>query len=260
MAFFKRGKKSKLARVARKGVRKVGQAIKGRYYGKGGLNVARIASDVAMVKKLMNVEKKRWILNQSNVPIGQVAGNLSGYYQTDLTPFPVSGSGYNQRDGSSLKMVSYHMQMQFISQSAAIGRTNYKIYIIETLASTFNPASAMLDNTFVSGSIVDYNSQINPDYFGRYKIIQTKRVSIEPDSATGQTAYRTVSMGKKHQVHIRFSLDTATVTNKRLYMLILADSGNCSTSTASTLTGIPQTAINTGATLSFNYTAYYVDN
>lgn len=255
MAFKKFVKKA-----VKKARRKVGQAITKRYYGNKRLNIGQIAKDVAVVKKLMNVEKKRWILSVSNVAVGQVLGNLSGYYQTDLTPFPASGSGYNQRDGSSLKVVSYHMQMQFITQSAAVGRTNYRIMIIETLAGTFNPVSAYLDNTFVSGSIVDYNSQINPDQFGRYKIIQSKRVSIEPDSVTGQTAYRTMSLGKKHQVYIRFSLDTTTVTNKRLYMLILADNGNASTTTASTLTGIPSTAINTGATVSFNWTAYYVDN
>lgn len=259
MAVYKRAR-----RMIRKGVRKAGQyagkAIKSRYYPNKKLNVGQIVRDVAMVKKLMNVEKKRWILSASNQPVGQVLGNLSGYYQTDLTPFCTSGVGYNQRTGSSLKVVSYHMQMQFISQSAAVGRTNFKILIMETLAGSFNPVAAYLDNTFVSGSIVDYNSQINPDQYGRYKIIQSKRVSIEPDSSTGQVAYRTASMGKKHQVHIRFQLDTATVTNKRIYMLILADSGNASTTTASTLTGIPQTAINTGATVSYNWTAYYVDN
>ena len=80
----------------RKGVKKtaqkVGKAVKGRYFkGKGYTKprYSNIVSDVMLLKKMVNAEKKRLPGNWSGV-VGQVSGATgSGHLLLDVTPNPV---------------------------------------------------------------------------------------------------------------------------------------------------------------------------
>lgn len=261
MAFKKFVKKA-----VKKVKRKVGQAVTKRYYGNKKLNVGQIVKDVAMVKRLMNVEKKRFNLQSSANPVGQVFGNIDGWYCVDITPAMAEGVGYAQRTGASIKMTGYHLTAQFVQQSGSLGRQNFKIFIYQVMGTPLAvgtiPTTLWNPNLFVGTGtqIVDYNSQLNPDQFGKFKLLQYKHVSIAPDSISGQTAFRTFSMGKKLNHHVRFNKDTTTVVNGQIIMVVLADSGNSSTSTVSSITNIPQTAVLTGATFNWNVNTYYVDN
>lgn len=266
MGVYKRaGKKSFIARIARKGMRKAGQAIKKRYVSGGRVNVNQVVRDVAVVKRMLNAEKKMLSLNVNGILIGQVVGNISGYYTQDITPAPANGTAGSEKTGRSIKMCSYHCQMQLIQQSSAIGRQNYKIMIFKTLGLPVNSSQFVSDyfanNGFIGGaSIIDYNSNVNPDSYGRYKKIFEKRVTLEPDSVSGQTGFKTIQFGGKFNHHVRFSGSTTTVNNGQLWMIVLADSGNCSPTVSSTLTNIPQTGTNTGATINYQMFRYYYDN
>lgn len=268
MGVYKRtGKKSFVARIAKKGMRKAGQAIKKRYYGGGKVNISKVMSDVALVKRMLNAEKKALSINLQGQVFGQTLGNAAGFHSNDITPIPIQGSGSAQRNGSSIKICSWHMTAQVIQQSAATQAVNYKMYIYK-IAGDPEPSPGTFvneqwnTNNFVGGGgqIVDYNSQLQQNRFAEAKLVYFKTFKIQPDNLTGQTGFKTINIGGKFQHHIRYDGDTNTVTQGQLIMVILADSGNCSPVTASTLSNIPVQAVNTGCTLNYHLRWYYYDN
>lgn len=275
MGVFKRVARSKAVYVARKGLRKAGQAIKGRYYNKRtGVRLNNVVKDVMMIKKLVNVEKKRLTLAYSN-NVGQYANLLNSYNILDVTPVPSQGDGYNARNGASIKCVSFHMDVQMIHQGSTTQPVNGKMMLILNKGQpcytgadlqTFY-GNMLVANPFVQGyagvsgatGIYDLNSSMNPDFYGRFKIIQTTRFRIQPDQISGQAIYKTIKIGKKYQHHIRFDKNSNTVLNGQLLLITLLDSGNAGGVT-STLTGVPVTQSSTGLTQNINLVHYYVDN
>lgn len=264
MANYKR-KKSGFKRFVKKAVRKVGQAAKKRYVKGNKVNLSQVVSDVALVKRMLNAEKKSIQSVVLGTAFGQVSANASGFYSADVTPIPSQGVGFQQRNGQSIKICSWHMTAQVIQQSAASSAINFKMFIYkimgdpETSASTF-VTEQFQTNAFVGGggSIVDYNSMINPNRFSEAKLVYFKNFRIAPDNFSNQTGFRTISCGGKINHHIRYDGDTNTVTQGQLIMVILADSGNIGA--VSTLSNVPITAINTGCALNYNLKWYYYDN
>lgn len=273
MGVYKRGGfrnfRNKVARIAKKGMRKAGQAIKSRYYGGNKLNVAQIASDVAMLQRMVNVEKKRISVPQTTgVHVGQVNGNASTAVCLDITPTPVEGAGYSNRNGASVKLTSWHLQIQLTQQSASQHPMKVKFMVFHVkgapiTASTF-PSLYYNANPFIGGAqVVDLNSSTNSDNYSKFSLVRSKTVTLAPDPLSGTTMIKTFSLGMKYGKngrHLRFDGDNNTITSGQLLLVALADSGNRSTTTASTLTGIPVSAINTGAFFYHELKAYYVDN
>lgn len=261
-----------VGRSVRKAARKVrGAAIK-RYFGKGYKpKISQIARDVNKLRMLVNAEKKRLASFTSQVAIGQLNANGNGYYVADITPNPSLGTGYNERNGNSIKWLSSHWQIQ-ISQQANCGNPlNGRIMIIQvkgqpiTLGSSVAGTDgfvnkAFLPNAFITGgTIYDYNSQVNPDFYAEYKVIRTKRFSIPVDAQSGNLMFKTFSMGLKHRnCHIRWNSSGAL--QHQYLMVVLVDTGNCGT-TASTITGgVMNTQLASGVLMASTQTHYYTDN
>ncbi len=265
----KRSVKKTVQKAVKHATRRAGQLITDRYYGNKQINVAQIASDVAMLQKLINVEKKRYE-KVSSTPqlIGQVNANISGALCIDLTPTPSEGITYSSRNGASIKMTSWYAKFQITQQSATQHPMRIKLMFFHVKESVIAPATFLLSyfnyNSFVGGgnTIIDYNSDVNPDNFKKYTLIRTHNLTLQPDPLASTTMLKTFSVGMKYKkgIHVRFDGDTNTVTNGQLLMVVLCDSGNLSTSTASTLSNIPLTAASTGASMLYDYRAYYVDN
>lgn len=268
MGVYKRGFKKAVAKIARKGMRKAGQAIKKRYYGKGKFNVAKLMNDVAMVKRMVNAEKKATSININNQVFGQVLGNSAGYHSNDITPVPSQGIGSAQRNGNSIKICSWHMTAQIIQQASSTQAVNYKMYMFRIKGEPLtSPATFVTEhwnsNNFVGGggSIVDYNSQLNPAEYNNAQLLYFKTFRIQPDQISNQTGFRTINIGGKLQHHVRYLSDGSnTISQGQIYLVILADSGNCSPVTASTLSNIPVSAVNTGCTINYHLRWYYYDN
>lgn len=267
-------KKPSVFRRLRKGVRRAGQmagtALKKRYYPNNKLQVNKIVRDVATLKRMINAEKKVSSINLDAQVFGQVLANSAGYHSNDITPVPSQGSGYNQRNGNSIKICSWHMTAQVIQQSSASQAVNYKMYIFSIKGDPVSSPATFVGehwntNNFVklagvNGQIVDYNSQLNPVRYNDAKLVYFKSFRIAPDATTGQVGFRTLNIGGKFQHHVRYDNDSNTVTSGQLVMVILADSGNCSTSTLSTLSNIPTGTTNTGCNLNYHLRWYYYDN
>lgn len=239
--------------------------------GRGRANRMKLYNEVQQLKKAINAEKKRIDdTATSNTAIGQVITNAPGYYVNDITPIPSTGSGYSQRSGSSIKLSASHFIFQLTSQSALVSpmKVVIELYLIKgtPYGSPVDFVNAAFEATpFVGGaSIIDYNSQYDPDKFGTYQKLISKKIFFNPVNYSGQKLIRTIHFGIKYNKgqghHIRYSDDTTTIINGQLLLLIRSDSGNAHSSTPSSLTGIPVTAVNTGFTINWDINHYYYDN
>lgn len=255
----------------RKIAKNVVDAAKRRYTTKKGLNISQIASDVALVKSMVNAEKKRFQTTLAGQLVSQVSGNNNGYFAVDLTPQVAQGTGLGQRTGSSIKLHASHFSMQFYHQPNTAGPMKLCMYLIhpkvpQTSVSTFIN-SIFNANPFVlnagTPAIVDYNSDFNPDYKGQYTILRKKTFTVPMDTYSGVSVIKTIKFGHKwaKNHHVRYTADGNTViATGQVLLLILADSGNQSSGTASTLTNVPVAGTLTGMTYDANIYHYFYDN
>lgn len=253
--------------------KRVGRVLKKRYFSGKGYNKPKLNQmykDIQAVKSVLNTEKRRVENSIGGQALGQCNVNNNGFYSWDATPVVTEGVAYNQRIGSSLKLCSSHFSFQFIQMSACVTPIKGEIWMVlhkgaPTLTPGTYPVQIFNPNVFITGaSIVDLNSNLDPDYFGRYKIIRRKKFSISADSFSTQPIIKTLKLGIKYfgkkGHHVRFNDDGTTVTDGQLVMFVLLDGGNSSTTTNSTLGNITQAAFNTGLFMNASWTHYYYDN
>lgn len=246
--------------------------VKKRYTTKqGSPKITKLIKDVAYLGSMINAEKKRVITPYSSTFLGQVSGNTQGYYTADLTPSVNEGVGYQNRTGSSIKLHSMCLTGLVSAQANQDQKVRFKWMIFQVkgapqVARTFTDNVLQL-NPFVGsgGSIRDYNSDLNPDYFGTYRIIRKGRFTITPAQYSTAPLQQTpikilhkFNRGKGH--HIRYSADTNTVLDGQIIFMVLPDCGNCDPVTASTLGNVVNTAAATGDNIVFQTQIYYYDN
>lgn len=261
----KYGFRKRVGRVVRRVVRKGVKYAKKRYVNKkGNLRLNRLVKDVAMVKKLINVEKKRYTQTYTYDFLGQVNGAGGGAYIADLTPLIAQGTGASQRTGNSVKMTGMYLQGQLIQQQSAIDSNivSVEVWFHKTKEVTMSLSSTgneIYNNSPFSNQI-DMISRRNQDYFSDYVCIRKKRVVVRADtySATNILRNATFGMGLKLNRHLRWN-DAGTLINGQLFLLVRCQSGNGSSTTASTA-NIPHQGINTGLKFSLDQITYYVDN
>lgn len=261
----KYGFRKRVGRVVRRVARKGVKYAKKRYVSKKGkFRLGRLVKDVAMVKKLINVEKKRYTQTYTYDFLGQVNGAGGGAYITDLTPLIAQGTGASQRTGNSVKMTGMYLQGQLIQQSGALDSNVVSVEVWfhktrEVAMSLSSTGNEIYNNSPFSNQI-DMVSRRNQDYFSDYVCIRKKRVIVRADtySATNILRNATFGMGLKLNRHLRWN-DAGTLVNGQLFLLVRCQSGNGSSTTASTA-NIPHQGTNTGLKLSLDQITYYVDN
>lgn len=269
----------KIVKRLRKGVRKAGRYAyrktglknpikKGRISStrlyKNASQIARIGAEVAVLRGMMNAEKKRLTVGVNNTLVGQVNGNSSGMYTYDITPYPSQGVTAETRNGASIKWTSAYLQMQFIHMSATQSKINGRIYIVKskdvintsTLQQNFFSPSPFITST----SIYDYNSSREQDYFKDFVVLKSRKFSVKCDQISGQTVQTCVKMPLKFGHHVKFNDNTNTLTSGQVFLIVVCDSGNIATATSSTVGNISVTAPNTGLNLCWSIINYFVDN
>jgi len=245
--------------------------ITGNRYGRGAKQiltkgVPQLTKDVLMMKKMLNAEKKRVGYATSNTTFGQLNFNSSAYIATDITPIPSQGLTASTRNGASIKLNSAFLKFQVYHQSSTTQPVRFRIIIAKTrgipepnMATFFQQCWA--PNLFLSNTIYDYNSQPNPDYFRAYKIIRSKSVTIPADQISGVNMIKDISIPIKFKNHhVRFNADTTTVSSGQLVMWVVADCGNISSGSASTVTPIAVAGTSTGLIMNTSFMWYYYDN
>lgn len=247
------------------------KAVKKRYTTKkGGYRIGQITKDIAYLKGVLNPEKKNYTLNNtSNQAVGCFNGNASGHYCIDISPTPTQGSTETTRNGNSIKLHSSYLQLQVRQQSAAIQPIKFKVVILAfkgipySSASTY-PTVFLNPNPFLNGfNVYDFNSTVEQSFLPNSRIVYEKTFYLAPNNISTQTMIKDVKIPLRYRNHhIKYLSDGSTsVTHGALYMMILADNGNCSSSTATTgQTNAVYTAINTGMLVNYNIIHYYYDN
>lgn len=260
----------------KRGIRKASSAVKQRYFkGKGFKNpqLQTMGKDIMYLKSVLNPEKKTFQITNTLIPVGQTIGNSNGFYAFDCTPLPAQGTTSVTRNGNSIKLHSSYLRFQ-VSQQAAVTnpiRIRIRMDLVKGTPQAVGtwPSTVLEANPFISGgTIYDYNSNNNADYFGTYKTIFQRQYLIKQDSISGGNSITDIKIplkyfrGKGH--HVRFAADgSVSVSDGQLIVFITADNGNASAAVpVTTLFGVPigASAVSTGVTVSWNIIHYFFDN
>lgn len=254
---YKKYQKGGIRKVARYGAKKVY-----RRYAKGG--VSQVVKDVAMLKAMVNVEKK-YLDNTYSDSVGQVLGNLTGVVYKDITPIPVQNVAFNGRTGQSIKLVSASLNIILNNQSAQrVGqRVRFEIYQVKGDPKTLTGINNELYDVNPLTSIVDYMSNRNPNNYGDFRKICTRRVYYPPEQHSGAGAaarQRTLKINLKLNHHLRFDKNSLTLVSGQIFIFAVTETGNSSPAVASTLPNIANAAVSTGIDYDISSRFYYVDN
>ncbi len=260
----------------RKAAKRVKRAAKRRYF-KGGKyrkpNIVTMAKDISMLRGMLNSEKKQYTVSSSSYwyKVGQVDANASGHFIVGFTPNIPQGTTSQERIGKQVKLTSFHIDLQLYAQSAAISGNKF-IFEIWDIAGqapgslTDFMGDVFTSNPFVTGqssSIYDNTANRQVSNFKNYRCAYRKTLYLQADDISTQTAVRNYQLGKKYGKNghmVTWEPTGQTVTSGYQVMTIRADSGNTSTSTDSTISGIPINGINTGSWLKYQVSHYYIDN
>lgn len=108
------GHKSPYRRVY--GSRNAGQAIgtTWRMASREAPRAAKMAMEIAKIKRSLNVEKKHFDTTIGDKTLGQVNVNVEGTHVIDITPNIAQGTDGNQRNGNSCKLTGFALKYQLI--------------------------------------------------------------------------------------------------------------------------------------------------
>ena len=238
-----------------------------------GLNYGQMASDVLMLKKMVNAEKKYHNYTAGQVyGLGQVNGaTLSGALCYDITPLITQGNGPDGRNGTSVKLCSGLYQFQITQQSATYfdAKVVIDFWINKGQPITTADAQTQLFDTSQFSGVIDTNSPRNINRFADFQRIRSVTRTIKQDQvniADLQTITFDVPLnfnrGKGHHIRLVNSISGTPVNdilNGQMFMTMRCSAGNTNASTTSTR-DVPYTAINTGQNVRFAYKTWFYDN
>lgn len=205
--------------------------------------------------------------------LGQVDAQADGFIAADTTPNPAQGIGIDQRIGAEVTLTGLRYDFQIRQMSANIGNAKISIELFKVPAQVWSSAATFTNTIFeanpfirtsggANAGVIDFNSNFDPNYFGQWKLIRRKVITLKGDSLANQVNIKTFPFGIKFKKGLKIKWNDNGVTPQyhQLILVIRADTGNMSTTTASTNTGIANTAVNTGFVVNYSHKTYYIDN
>lgn len=262
--FVKRAYNSKAGKAVRKYTGNRYGRTKGQLVSKG---IPQLYKDVLMLKKMVNAEKKFVTIGPLTRDVGQVYNNTdAGYFQWDITPTPSQGTGQQYRTGSSIKLHSSQIRMQFRQQTNTHDTVKYTIYIAKVVGNPYASLTSATMNEFllpdlISG-VTDTNSLRNPDHYKDFRVIAKKTFYLGPDTYASQNIRvidKQINL-KYNNHHVRTAGDSQTsITEGQLILYVVVNSGNAGP-VASTLPRICHTTASTGSIMEAQIRHYFYDN
>lgn len=220
----------KFGRKARKYGKKIYKKVVKPYVNKkkGYKNRLKLYKEIGAIKRMMNAEKKQKSVFINGAGVAQLANGADGIYCNSITPTITQGSGYDNRNGRSIKLSGAYLRGKFTSQSNTINKIKYNVMIVRVVGapqSTANIVAGMFNVDPLAG-IRNIFAGRNPDRFTDYRIITSRNFVLYPDSISGQTGIINYQMPLKLNHHIRYNLNTNTIEEGELFVIIRADSGD----------------------------------
>lgn len=222
--------KKTIKRIARKTYRKLKPYASKK---KGYSNRMKLYKEVNQIKKMMNAEKKVKENSLFGQGVGQSNGILDGAYCSSIMPTISQGNGYDARNGRSIKLSGAYIRGKFQAQSSTINKIKFNVTIVKSIGipqTTTQVLNGLYNVDSISG-LRDYFAPRNPDSFTDYRIICSRNYLLYPDSISGQTGIIDYMMPLKLNHHVRYSLNTTTIEEGELFVIVRADSGDQATST-----------------------------
>lgn len=246
-------------------------------YRKKGMTATAVKKIVASSLTRM-AEKKKSLQVLYNDPFGQINNDGAGYLSLDITPELTLGtSNNNDRIGKKVSYTGFHIQTQFLEQSASRVACDIKYMVVlqKNVCSTDNYATGnsenpiekmFYNNSFIRTSagadagIKDYSSMRNQNHFKDYQILRQGKIRFAPDQISSTSnRLKTTSMGIKfRKPFITTYGDDNKALDHRFIMVVFASSGN-NGGLASSLTNVPITNAFSGYQFSMEMASYYTD-
>lgn len=225
-----------------------------------------LAQDVKYLKKMVKrsrPEVKFYQVTPSSNLVGQVDGNDSGASAFAISNTIGGGVGsYSARVGEEMNLIGIQLRLQFQQQSANNLATKYKVEVFR-LSDDSVTLAEIINRVYEADTIsqvVDINSTRNQLYMSDYKKIGSRTVYLPADNMSGTNMIKDLKMFIKRQDRLRFNgTGTANSVNYQYVCIVRANSGNRSTTTASTNALVSQTAVSTGAKYTYYYKNYLTD-
>lgn len=222
--------------MVRKSVRKVGRKVYKKFKPyvskkKGYNNRMKLYKEINQIKRAINAEKKVKETYLNGVGVGQVNGALDGIYCSSIVPTISQGSGFDTRNGRSIKLSGAYLRGKFVAQTNTVNKVRFNMMIVKNVGkpqTTSEVVNGMFNVDALSG-IRDYFAPRNPDSFSDYRIIANRNYTLYPDSISGQTGIIDYTLPLKLNHHIRYSNNTSTIEEGDMFVIIRADSGDSGT-------------------------------
>lgn len=218
---------------------------------KGYANRQKLYKEIYNIKRLINVEKKRYDSTLAATSFAQFSGALTGAICTTVNPLPAQGLTGSTRTGNSIKLVSYCMDLAFNSSINTSNAVRIKYYLFykpdNTIDTTNTQALTSLLEPNPFSAVIDYHSNRDPEYMSSFKILHTGYVSLQPDQIAGQISYAQRRHASKLSLHLKYNTDgTTTTARNKIFFACVADSGDVGALT--------------GAQVQLNFRWFYTDN
>lgn len=248
--------------------------------------IALTNGDITTSAPLQTAYLQNYFTSFSEAPIRvaqQYCASLSGSYTAggwscwDATPYPSQGNGYNQRQGSNIKLVSSYLKFQLSQQSTnTLTPIKIKFFLLQIPGQPLGPGnfvtSMFLNSTFPNGTningndgLIDYNSGLDPDHRRDFKIIAKKTMTLPLDNINAQVTVKEYGFGIKYNRGaghtVRYDRNSNSPTDGQLLAVVIADAGNAGSYTyAGNGTGtLVNNSSASGALLNFQFCHYYID-
>lgn len=246
MAFLKKARRTYRKSGLQKTYRKVRNMAKKRYS-----NRSNIAKDVAMLKSLVNVEKKRKDFTKTLQIFGQRNGSNDALHHEQINPVVPQGLTGATRNGNSIKLVSGCLDLQIAQQGNNFNDMKIKLWLVCRPDNAGGYSSDVTANQFLEtnpfSTFRDFYSNRDAEYFGEFRVIKSLTMTLKADTISTGTSYLQKKIPLKFNHHMKYNNDGSTVTTKNaMYLLVTASDGDTSNAT--------------GCTIVYNMRWYYTDN
>jgi len=220
MAFIQKARRAYKKSGLKKTYRKVRTMAKKRYS-----NRSNIAKDVAMLKALVNVEKKRFDVTVGTPQtFAQRNATNDGFHARIISPTPAQGLTGSTRNGNSIKLVSGCLDFAIYQQGNTINNLKIKLWIVcrpENAGgyNAQNTADQLLEPNKFS-TFRDFYSNRDPEFFSEFRVIKTMTMELKQDSLSGATQYIQKKVPLKFNHHLKYNSDGSVQTTKNEFYLI----------------------------------------
>lgn len=219
-----------------------------------------------------NLEKdadKVYVVAATGNKVGQINGGLSGHFVTDVTPKPIQDVSDNGRIGSDIKLSRLNFTVHLFPSDASFFehemKVRYDIWLIKGSPITDLEAINFYNHSTDAVSVIDMTSTLDPSYSSTKQAsricsqVATLKMPFHSEASSVQSnCHALTSKSIKLNHKVRFDDDSMNVTGGQLKLVVLADSGNRSTTSTSSF-NVPVQLLNTGADFNYKMEYYYLD-